>query len=161
MLGRSSVIARNFSQSMVRFSGHGGVPGEVGTTNCVFSTSYIIFVPLESWWKMNDIYVKYGYSFRTCPSACRTSTGSPPCSPSAVFWDSDLPSWSSGTSCWRSKVFPEATATTNVRLVICIIWFLYFIQIYFAFQMYPYLLRQPGGHCFVLQLKFKWKVEAK
>lgn len=29
MLGRSSVIARNFSQSMVRFSGHGGVPGEV------------------------------------------------------------------------------------------------------------------------------------
>ncbi|KAM8712869.1 hypothetical protein ACLKA7_013234 [Drosophila subpalustris] len=28
MLGRSSVIARNFSQSMVRFSGHGGVPGE-------------------------------------------------------------------------------------------------------------------------------------
>ncbi|BFG05929.1 GL11513 [Drosophila persimilis] len=36
MLGRSSVIARNFSQSMVRFSGHGGVPGEnlpFGLTN--------------------------------------------------------------------------------------------------------------------------------
>lgn len=31
MLGRSSVIARNFSQSMVRFSGHGGVPGEVSS----------------------------------------------------------------------------------------------------------------------------------
>ncbi|EDW08701.1 hypothetical protein AWZ03_001824 [Drosophila navojoa] len=28
MLGRSSVIARNFSQSMVRYGGHGGIPGE-------------------------------------------------------------------------------------------------------------------------------------
>ncbi|XP_017049984.1 cytochrome c oxidase subunit 7C, mitochondrial [Drosophila ficusphila] len=36
MLGRSSVIVRNFSQSMVRMSGHGGVPGEnlpFGLTN--------------------------------------------------------------------------------------------------------------------------------
>lgn len=31
MLGRSSVIARNFSQSMVRYGGHGGIPGEVSS----------------------------------------------------------------------------------------------------------------------------------
>lgn len=38
MLGRSSVIARNFSQSMVRYGGHGGIPGEVSNywSNGVF-----------------------------------------------------------------------------------------------------------------------------
>lgn len=41
MLGRS-VIARNFSQSMVRFSGHGGIPGEVSGLKSWFSMGYII-----------------------------------------------------------------------------------------------------------------------
>jgi len=44
MLGRSSVIARNFSQSMVRLSGHGGVPGEVSTGKEALPAGYIIFV---------------------------------------------------------------------------------------------------------------------
>lgn len=89
MLGRSSVIARNFSQSMVRFSGHGGVPGEVSNVpDDGIVWLHNLCLALANPDGKSIIYKKTPQipPCRTCPSACRTSTGSLLCSPSAVFW---------------------------------------------------------------------------